>query len=96
VISKIAVGVARLFFSTAVLLMICATGFAYLSYRILYWIAAGDKPMPVRTAAFGVLTSVVALAQAVKANSKVPGYPPTETGSTHNGPVEGVPATWTE
>lgn len=63
---RLLVGVARILFSTALLLTFCAAGAVYLSYRVVRWAIADDKPAPVKDAAFAAMVAGAVLAKAVK------------------------------
>lgn len=61
---------ARFLFGAGVIVGIAAVALVYLSYRLLRKVTVGDRPVPVREAAFATLVSAVALAKAVQAESE--------------------------
>jgi hypothetical protein len=67
VIRQLLVGVARVTWGAAILVLMFGAGLCYLTYRILRFVTRGDKPYPVRDASFGLLVSAAILAKAVKA-----------------------------
>lgn len=66
-IRQLLVGIARALFAASILVSMFAIGLGYLAYRVIRFAIRGDKPYPVREAAFGALVAGVVLAKAVQA-----------------------------
>ncbi len=66
-IRLLARGVARLLFSFALLTLMAAAALVYLSFRVIRFAVAGEKPRPVQEAAFAAMIAGATLARAIKA-----------------------------